>query len=256
MNTPMRRAMLTVSLAPVAWAIATLSAVPRGCPAIHWAGSRNSLARDPLVLLGTITLPLLTPVSRHSLLEPLGVIEWNRLGWNESFQSGVNFRDSLALVGLFAITTSIAAFAGLQWKPRLLGADVPHRRIRLPDTHDFALDEPPRHGLGPLGLTRLLDHPAGRGPRQPTLVLLLHGHGHVRIPAAGPLPGRRLVDGRAGRRIHAAARVLRSSAFSWRSRWFRDALEQRAHHAPGMHPGGRHHHPCLRSLERRPASAT
>ncbi len=121
LNTPVRRAILTLALAPVAWGIAALwpflGSVRKR---MAWA-SDLPRAGDLLVLLGTITLPLLTPVARHYLLEPLGVVEVDRLGWNESFQTGVNTRDSLALIGLFAITTSIAAFAGLQWKPKLWG---------------------------------------------------------------------------------------------------------------------------------------
>ena len=119
MNTPFRRTVLTLGLAPWAWAVAALwPFLGRLRTSMGWD---NDLPRagDLLVILGTFTLPLLTPVSRHYLLEPLGIIEVDRLGWNESFQSGVNARDSLALVGLFAITTSISAFAGLQWKPKL-----------------------------------------------------------------------------------------------------------------------------------------
>ncbi len=73
---------------------------------------------DMLVLLGTLTLPLLTPLSRAYLLEPLGIISKGRLNWETSLQSHVGVRDGIALAGLFAVTISISAFVGLQWKPK------------------------------------------------------------------------------------------------------------------------------------------
>ena len=71
-------------------------------------------------MLGTLTLPLLTPLSRIYLLEPLGIVEKDRLNWEKKFQSGqVPNQDGIAIAGLFAVTISMAAFSGLQWKPKV-----------------------------------------------------------------------------------------------------------------------------------------
>jgi hypothetical protein len=67
---------------------------------------------DILILLGTFSLPLLTPLLRPYLLEPLDIIEKDRLSWELRLQGPINRRDGVALIGLFSVTTSIAAFAG------------------------------------------------------------------------------------------------------------------------------------------------
>ena len=74
---------------------------------------------DVLVLLGTFTLPLLTPVSRFYILEPFGIVAKDRLSWELHLQGPIAQRDAIAIAGLFAVTTSLAAFAGLQWRPKL-----------------------------------------------------------------------------------------------------------------------------------------
>ncbi|MCZ7575548.1 MAG: hypothetical protein M5U18_00170 [Dehalococcoidia bacterium] len=51
-------------------------------------------------MLGTFTLPLLTPVSRTVFLEKLGLIEKDRLSWEKSLQGAVATRDAIALFGL------------------------------------------------------------------------------------------------------------------------------------------------------------
>ncbi|MEO6397167.1 MAG: flippase activity-associated protein Agl23 [Tepidiformaceae bacterium] len=113
------RAVLTLGLAPWAWAIAALWPF---LGALRKRMDWEELPRsgDLLVLLGTLTLPLLTPLSRIYLLEPLGIVEKDRLNWEKKFQGGViPTRDAVALGGLFAVTVSMAAFAGLQWKPKV-----------------------------------------------------------------------------------------------------------------------------------------
>jgi predicted membrane-bound mannosyltransferase len=74
---------------------------------------------DMLVLLGTLTLPLLTPLSRVYLLEPLHLVAKDRLKWETNLQSNIANRDAVALAGLFAVTVSISAFVGLQWKAKV-----------------------------------------------------------------------------------------------------------------------------------------
>ncbi len=118
-NFARNRAVLTLGLAPWAWAIAALwpflGALRRR---MQWEELPRS--GDLLVLLGTLTLPLLTPLSRIYLLEPLGIVEKDRLNWEKKFQGGqIPNRDAVAIAGLFAVTVSMAAFAGLQWKPKI-----------------------------------------------------------------------------------------------------------------------------------------
>jgi uncharacterized protein (TIGR03663 family) len=117
-DTADRRAILAGALAPWAWALAALwpfiGPIKRR---MDWEELPRS--GDLVILLGTLTLPLLTPVSRHYFLEPLGLIDKDRLSWEKSLQGTIATRDAVALSGLFAVTTSLAAFAGLQWRPRL-----------------------------------------------------------------------------------------------------------------------------------------
>lgn len=121
LNTSFRRFVLTLAFAPWIWAVAALWPFLGGLrKRMDWDEDLPRVG-DLLVLLGTITLPLLTPVSRHYLLEPLGLLEKNRLSWETVLQSNVSRRDATALIGLFSVTTSLAAFAGLQWKPALWG---------------------------------------------------------------------------------------------------------------------------------------
>jgi predicted membrane-bound mannosyltransferase len=118
-NTPLRRFVLTVGFAPFAWAFAALW--PFLGPLrdrLDW-GEEMPRPADVLVLLGTFTLPLLTPISRFFILEPLGIVEKDRLSWELHLQGVIQQRDAVAIAGLFSVTTSIAAFAGLQWRPKL-----------------------------------------------------------------------------------------------------------------------------------------
>ncbi len=108
-----------MTLAPVAWVLAGL------WPFLGRLRKRLSetgnLPRsgELLLVLGTLTLPLLTPLSRHYLFEQFNLIEDGRLSWNDSLRTAVSGRDTAALAGLFALTLSISAFAGLNWRPRL-----------------------------------------------------------------------------------------------------------------------------------------
>ena len=112
------RVLLFVAFAPFAWAIAALwPFMSRLKDKFAW-GDELPRPGDLLVLLGTFTLPLLTPLLRFYLLEPLDIVEKDRLSWELRLQGPVDQRDAIAIMGLFAVTTSIAAFAGLQWKTR------------------------------------------------------------------------------------------------------------------------------------------
>jgi len=121
LDTPMRRFALAVAFAPYAWVLAAfwpfLGPLRRR---LDW-GEELPRPADVLILLGTFCLPLLTPVARVTLLEPLGILEKDRLSWEKSLQGPVAARDAVALLGLFTVTTSMAAFAGLQWKPKVWG---------------------------------------------------------------------------------------------------------------------------------------
>ena len=106
-------------LAPGAWAIAGL------WPFLGFLrtkmGQPAKLPRvgEALLVLGTMALPLLTPVSRHYILEQFNLIEAGRLSWDSTLRTTVSGDDRTALIGLFAITLSFSVFAGFNWRPRL-----------------------------------------------------------------------------------------------------------------------------------------
>ncbi len=118
LNEPWRRVALTFGLAAPAVFIAAfwpfLGSVKRR---MDWDEDLPG-AGDLLIVLGTLTLPLLTPLSRRYILEPFGLVEKGRLDWEKSLQGSVSWDDRIALLGLFSVTVSIAAFVGLQWKPK------------------------------------------------------------------------------------------------------------------------------------------
>ena len=119
LNTPFRRFVLTGALAPWAWAVAGLWPFLRSLKRrLDWD---DDLPRsgDLLVLLMTFTFVLLTPALRHYFLEPLGLLEKDRLNWEQKLQGSISSQDRMALLGIFAMTVSIAAFVGLQWRPKL-----------------------------------------------------------------------------------------------------------------------------------------
>ncbi len=121
LDTPLRRAVLTIAFAPYAWLIAAFWPFLGGLRRrLDW-GDDLPRPAEVLLLLGTFCLPLLTPVARVTLLEPLGLLEPDRLSWEKRLQGPIDSRDAIALLGLFTVTTSMAAFAGLQWRPKVWG---------------------------------------------------------------------------------------------------------------------------------------
>ncbi|MBI5947704.1 MAG: TIGR03663 family protein [Chloroflexi bacterium] len=124
-----RRFVLAGAYAPYAWAVAAFWPFLGGIRKSF--GWRDELPRqgDLLIILGTLVLPLLTPLLRIYVLEPLGFIDkdikfgdgklTSRLNWDQHLRSGITSADQRALGGLFAITISAAAFVGLQWRPKL-----------------------------------------------------------------------------------------------------------------------------------------
>ena len=119
LDVPWRRAALTLGLAPFAWIVAALWPFLGALKDRFDWGEEVPRPGDLLILLGTFTLPLLTPVSRAYILEPFGIIEKDRLSWELRLQGTIPRQDQVAILGLFSVTTSIAAFAGLQWRPKL-----------------------------------------------------------------------------------------------------------------------------------------
>ncbi|MFN0094645.1 MAG: flippase activity-associated protein Agl23 [Dehalococcoidia bacterium] len=130
LDTPLRRFILTGAYAPWAWAIVALWPFMRPLKErFDWDDDLPRSA-DVLILLGTITLPLLTPLIREPLrwagiLEPQfpgrGGKLTDRLDWefHLQFANSITRADRFVLAGLFSLTISAAAFVGLQWKPRL-----------------------------------------------------------------------------------------------------------------------------------------
>ena len=117
LDSPTRQWVLTLALSPWAFLIAGFWPLIGGIrERMEW----DELPRsgDLVVLLGTFTLPLITPLSRTYLLEPLHLVKKDELNWETHLQSTISLSDGLALTGLFAITISIAAFVGLQWRAR------------------------------------------------------------------------------------------------------------------------------------------
>jgi predicted membrane-bound mannosyltransferase/DNA-binding beta-propeller fold protein YncE len=113
MDSAVRRWVLTLSLAPWAWTVAALwpflGPVRRR---MDWDDDLP-LAGDVLVLLGTLILPLLTPFLKGPL-EDRGWVDKGRL----ACRANIPRDDAIAMGGLFAVVGSMAAFAGLQWRPR------------------------------------------------------------------------------------------------------------------------------------------
>ncbi|MGE5595628.1 MAG: flippase activity-associated protein Agl23 [Hyphomicrobiales bacterium] len=115
-----RRWAMTFFLAPYAWIIAALWPFFPALRRRFDLGDELPRTGDLLVLLGTLTLPLLTPISRVFVLEKFGIVEKDRLNWEKQFADGsISANDALALAGLFAISVSAAAFVGLQWRPKV-----------------------------------------------------------------------------------------------------------------------------------------
>ena len=118
----------TVFLVPVVLPIVCLWPFLRGLrERMGWDELPRSA--DLLILIGTLTVPLLlTPLLRVPL-ESLGVVNKDialadgrmvsRLDWNNHLQFTVSRDDGLLLAGLFLLTTSATAFVGLQWRPRI-----------------------------------------------------------------------------------------------------------------------------------------
>ncbi len=116
MDMAWRRTVLAIGLFPFAWALVAIwPFVGRIRASADW-GAALPRSGDVLVLLGTITVPTLTPFLKGPL-ESIGVLEAGQLDWDSVCRGGGAARDSLALAGLFAITVSAAALVGLQWRP-------------------------------------------------------------------------------------------------------------------------------------------
>ncbi len=122
LDTTWRRFVLAGALAPWAWVIAGLWPFLGGLRKnLDWEEKLPRPA-DVLILLMTFTFVLLTPAVRPWLLEPLGILDKDRLNWQLNLQGSIGTDDRLALAGIFAMTISIAAFVGLQWRAGLWSA--------------------------------------------------------------------------------------------------------------------------------------
>lgn len=111
------RAILTVSLVPYAWVLAALW--PAAGRLRRWAGwTRLPRTGDVLVVLGTLTVPLLAPVL-HEPLEGL-FARPGQLQWPAVCQAtGSTARQNVLLLGgTYALLVGAAAWVGLAWRPR------------------------------------------------------------------------------------------------------------------------------------------
>jgi predicted membrane-bound mannosyltransferase len=113
-----RRGVLTAAIYPYAWIAAALWPFLKGVK--ERAGwSELPRAGDVLIVLGTLTVPLLTPFLKeplvHAGLFSEGRMDWTAVCYGTAANAG---RDQLALGGLFTITAAAVAFVGLQWRPR------------------------------------------------------------------------------------------------------------------------------------------
>ena len=125
-NVLWRRVLLTAALTPWAWAAAALWPL-LGALRRNFDWDHLPRPGGMLVLLGTLTFPLLTPLLR-SPLETLGLVEEQRLVcrcfWDES-QGSMNCRgsqpgrDAAAMGGLFLVTASASALIGIQWRTKV-----------------------------------------------------------------------------------------------------------------------------------------
>lgn len=115
---PQRRTILSLGLMPYAWAIAALWPFLGG---LRRSMAWTSLPRsgDVLVILGTLTIPLLTPVLK-SPLASLGIVGVDQLDWPgvcEAVAADAS-QNRLVLGGVFTIVIAASAFIGLQWRAR------------------------------------------------------------------------------------------------------------------------------------------
>ncbi len=119
------RAVLTAALFPYAWALAAVW--PAAERLRRWAGwTALPRAGDLLVVLGTLTVPLLAPVLREPLERALA--QPGQLQWPAVCQAaGATARQNvLILGGTYALLVGAAAWVGLAWRPRtwLIGASL------------------------------------------------------------------------------------------------------------------------------------
>ena len=133
MDEPWRRALLAAALFPYAWALAALWPF---LGRLRRAASWEALPRpgDVLIVLGTLTLPLLAAFAKDPLESGLplfrdlpllsavpilgdGIVSAGRLDYPAVCQGALE--DGFALGGVFAVVGAGAAFVGLQWRPRV-----------------------------------------------------------------------------------------------------------------------------------------
>lgn len=123
-----RRASLTVLIAPFSVPIVSLWPF-LGRLRERWGWHEFPRPADLLVLIGTLCVPLLTPILRDPM-ERFGFVEkdipvgdgfTSRLDWDDHLLTAITTNDRWLLGGLFLLTTSAAAFVGLQWRPKTWG---------------------------------------------------------------------------------------------------------------------------------------
>lgn len=117
-NDRRRRYVLGTALFPYAWAIVALwPFIGRIRKSAAW--HELPRAGDVLIILGTLTVPLLMPALKSGF-EALGAVDKGQLDWpgvcDATGDQGT--RNRFALGGVYLMVIAAVAFVGLQWRPR------------------------------------------------------------------------------------------------------------------------------------------
>ncbi|MCA9823974.1 MAG: TIGR03663 family protein [Dehalococcoidia bacterium] len=115
-NTTLRRTMLTIAIAPYAWAIVALWPF-LGSLRRSAAWTQIPRSGDLLIILGTLTVPVMAPFLKP-LLESAGFVAEGRLD-HPFVYSQANpdaAQNRMILAGIYLVLVGAVAFIGLQWR--------------------------------------------------------------------------------------------------------------------------------------------
>ncbi len=110
-NSTVRRVLLTVAIAPYAWAIVALWPFIQPLRR-NAAWEEIPRAGDVLIILGTLTVPLLAPLLKP-VFEKAGFVSPGQLDHPGVYNSAHN---QFILAGIYLVLVGAVAFIGLQWR--------------------------------------------------------------------------------------------------------------------------------------------